>query len=60
MNEINAHSKKVKLFRLMVNGNTVYRWAISEKHARALVRIDALRKYGRYNITDCKMIRNRT
>lgn len=54
-----ANDKKLKLFELMVNGNKVYKWAVSAKHAKVLSRIDAQKKSGKYNITDCRFVRNK-
>lgn len=54
-----AHSEKLKLFELMVNGNRVFKWAVSSNHAKILARIDAQKKAGKYNITDCRFIRNK-
>lgn len=59
MQSVNENDEKLKLFMMMVNGNRVYRWAKNKSHAEILVRNYQLKKFGRYKITDCRIVRNR-
>lgn len=48
--------RRLKLFKGLVNGGIVYKWAYSQKHFNLLCRIDYGKKLGVCRITDCKVI----
>lgn len=50
---------KLKLFVGVVNGNRVYKHARDLKHFETLCRIEALAKYGRFDLTDWKVLRRK-